>query len=226
MIYVDYINIDTISDNDYEYIKRWLPINFQKRVSGKLIDKKVSLLGRCLLYINLVKSNEGKMKELVFQLSSTRKLYVKNNPSFNISHAGSYVALAISDKNDNIYIGLDIEKYRSVSNINNILEYFSKEEKNALSNIKDVNNRFLKIWTKKEAFYKALGTGIYKNNSLKSVNCLEDTIKYDGQFWYFKEIPFDKGYACSCVTNKVTLIIPREQKIQELLASLSQNKSI
>ena len=96
MIYVNYLEIDSVSIEDIAIIKKNIPVNFQRRVSGKLISSKKSLLGRALLYDYLIKAKNKPVNKLVFKLYKSKKLYIENEFSFNISHTKSYVALAIN----------------------------------------------------------------------------------------------------------------------------------
>ena len=68
---------------------------------------------------------------------------------FSFSHAGDYVACAISDAP----IGIDVEGVRK--NIPLYSEHiFSKTEEDAVKNSKDEKKEFLKYWTCKESFIK------------------------------------------------------------------------
>ena len=82
---------------------------------------------------------------------------------FSISHCGSAVAVAVDDEE----VGIDIEevsRYRE-----HLVNYvLNEEEKDKM----DKKEMFIEIWTKKEAVFKLLGTGItheikdiLKNNS-------------------------------------------------------------
>ncbi|XP_022899266.1 uncharacterized protein LOC111412554 isoform X2 [Olea europaea var. sylvestris] len=81
---------------------------------------------------------------------------------FNISHTSSLVACGVTI---NSQIGIDVEeKHRNIKH--NILSfarrYFSKDEVQFLADILDPEIRrqeFVKLWTLKEAYVKALGRG-------------------------------------------------------------------
>ena len=83
---------------------------------------------------------------------------------FSISHCGSAVAVAIDDEE----VGVDIEevaRYRE-----HLVNYVLNEEEK--DEMEDKKGMFIEIWTKKEAVFKLLGTGItheikdiLKNNS-------------------------------------------------------------
>ncbi len=78
---------------------------------------------------------------------------------FNMSYSGEIIIVGVCLQND---IGVDIEKVRKINNIKNIAaENFSLQELKLLNSKFDKTNTFFKIWTRKEAFIKAYGNGIY-----------------------------------------------------------------
>ncbi|KAK4776508.1 hypothetical protein SAY86_005196 [Trapa natans] len=82
---------------------------------------------------------------------------------FNISHTASLIACGVTNSSP---IGVDIEKKdRKIQNniISFARRYFTPNEVERLSSISDLNvqrQHFLKLWTLKEAYVKALGKGI------------------------------------------------------------------
>ena len=70
---------------------------------------------------------------------------------FSISHCKSAVAVAIDDKE----VGIDIEEISRYKE--SLVEYTMNEEEKRFADKKD---KFMEIWTKKEAVFKLLGTGI------------------------------------------------------------------
>ena len=73
---------------------------------------------------------------------------------FSISHCGSAVAVAIDDEE----VGIDIEevsRYRE-----HLVNYVLNEEEKDKMDKEDKKGIFIEIWTKKEAVFKLLGTGI------------------------------------------------------------------
>lgn len=77
--------------------------------------------------------------------------YIENTPYFSISHSNQLVGIAV---NENYYIGLDLESYRS--NILSLKDKFlSQHERSHI----DLNSKLdiTKIWSAKEALYKLAG---------------------------------------------------------------------
>ena len=74
---------------------------------------------------------------------------------FNISHSEELLVCAVSDKN----VGIDAEKIGEYSK-KLIERVCSEEELERVLKSDNVNYEFCKLWTKKEAYSKLLGTGI------------------------------------------------------------------
>ena len=70
---------------------------------------------------------------------------------FSISHCASAVAVVIDDEE----VGIDIEEVSRYKE--RLVDYVANdEEKSVIGNVED----FIELWTKKEAVFKMLGTGI------------------------------------------------------------------
>ncbi len=89
---------------------------------------------------------------------------------FNISHSGDWLVIAVikhsldeTSMADNIELGVDIERYRTSTNIYPILNhYFTKDESESLLtlNENDQRERFFDLWALKESYIKAKGLGL------------------------------------------------------------------
>ncbi len=79
---------------------------------------------------------------------------------FNLAHSGERALLAIALGRD---VGVDIEKERSVDVLALGRRYFAASELQALVNTPPPRRlaAFFRCWTRKEAFIKALGEGLY-----------------------------------------------------------------
>ncbi len=112
-------------------------------------------------------------KDVIFSVTNQGKPYCKSHPEihFSLSHSEDYIALAISEKE----VGIDIEKIREarqkliekVCAENEIKRIFSSENPHAA---------FTEIWTRKEAYLKALGTGI--DRELTSIDTTDEKFKF------------------------------------------------
>ncbi|HEX7072380.1 MAG TPA: 4'-phosphopantetheinyl transferase superfamily protein [Rhodothermales bacterium] len=79
---------------------------------------------------------------------------------FNLSHAGDRVLIAVGRGRQ---VGVDVEHIRDVRYARSVANrFFSAYERDALQRLSDDEKRaaFFAIWTRKEAFIKALGGGL------------------------------------------------------------------
>ena len=111
-----------------------------------------------------------KKENLIFAVSENGKPFCKshNDIYFSVSHSGDFFAVAISKKE----VGIDIELLKNPTE-KLIKRVCSDNEKKLIDASKNKSETFTEIWTKKEAYLKALGTGI--DRELKSV----DTTNFD-----------------------------------------------
>lgn len=113
-----------------------------------------------------------------FKYNYYQKPYFVTNPfnlQFNMSHSHNMAILAITKKHP---IGVDIECIKPIKNITGIAnQLFSPQEysKFVLVPSNQKIETFYKIWTRKEAFIKAIGKGFsYPLNAFDvSFNCNE-----------------------------------------------------
>lgn len=81
---------------------------------------------------------------------------------FNIAHTDGLVMCGIDNHGDNL-LGVDVEKLDRRTDPALAKRYFSRPEIDFLENCSSEThqrNTFLRIWTLKEAFIKAIGTGL------------------------------------------------------------------
>lgn len=98
--------------------------------------------------------------QLRFETHEKGKPYLPHFPQcgFNVSHSGEWIAFAAT--NSTTTIGVDIEYHRQRDFVSIAENYFHKEEIEALKHTQNVQSLFFQYWTLKEAFFKALGSGI------------------------------------------------------------------
>lgn len=80
---------------------------------------------------------------------------------FNVSHAGDVAAYAFSTRRE---IGIDIEAVRAIREADDIAARFFSHRENEAYLALDPSDKalgFFSCWTRKEAFVKALGDGLY-----------------------------------------------------------------
>lgn len=99
---------------------------------------------------------------------------------FNISHTEKTAVCVFSDTET----GCDIEKPREYSD-RFVRRFFSENECSRIENSNNKPYEFIRIWTRKESFLKAYGSGITQR--LSELDTLEDTKKIGNDVYYFTE---------------------------------------
>lgn len=141
-------------------------------------------------------SSDVSLSNPSFSASSTN-LSTPAVPFFNLSHSGDFVMLAISDTP----IGCDIERLhkailsRHVFHPNELSLLLSQPEGTAR------NQAFLRLWTAKEAFLKAIGTGIDANATLYDLSSQNRICLPDGSVWAIEHHPLPDSIKSSCETS-------------------------
>lgn len=147
----------------------------QKSRASKFIcekSKNIYLLSHAFLNKSLSMLLKKNLNELIFYQNSSGKPYLKNSSCFfNLSHSHKSWAIVLS-KYD---VGIDIENVKYNLDCESIASsYFHPFEKNYINSSNNKYDAFFYIWTRKEAFFKATGTGI--NENLSNVNVVAENI--------------------------------------------------
>jgi 4'-phosphopantetheinyl transferase len=134
----------------------------QAQAESLLRNREKFLFSRALLRLSLSIYTNTPAPSLKFDSYPQGKPFLQDCDStfFNISHSGDWVALAIGpDK----HIGVDIEVARARKYLAIAKSYFHADEYAQLLKCQNDNEQktlFFQLWTLKEAFFKALGSGI------------------------------------------------------------------
>ena len=121
---------------------------------------------------------------------------------FNLSHSGSYIAIAFSSAAP---IGIDIEKVRKNLRAESLVRrFFHPDEYAQFQNMpEDARQEFIfRRWTVREAFLKGLGDGLsispgsFLVSGLDNGFCIKKSQK-DYSSWHISPIPAPDGYYCS-----------------------------
>ena len=135
---------------------------FDYQVSSKYkfqSDRDRYLLTRGILQVLLRRYFGAAHSSFDLSIDPYGKPFIKGgNYSFNLSHSKDILVCAFSYLP---YIGVDLEVSRTISNpLSLSTRFFNKADVNALEFSSNKNDAFLKIWTQKEAYVKAIGRGI------------------------------------------------------------------
>ncbi len=88
------------------------------------------------------------------------KPFLEEGPAFNVSHSEAALLIGVTDHGR---LGVDIEKQRPIEDHEQLARrYFSAAETAELLSLpgSERDRAFLRLWTRKEAFIKALGGGL------------------------------------------------------------------
>jgi len=165
-IHVWLVDINKVSNSDSNHYYSLLSDDEKVRMGKYHFEKDrksfrtTRAILRTLLSKYLIMDNEN----ISFQSNKYGKPYLdspkKNNFKFNVSHSREYTALAFNWINE---IGIDIEYINKELKIEEIVNnYFSSYEIQQLFRLEQKKRRhaFFRIWTRKEAFIKAIGRGL------------------------------------------------------------------
>ena len=162
--------------------------------------KQRKVLGELLLRSIVSRDHNIPSGALRTAYTEKNKPYLESHPDihFNISHSGHWVVIAFSDQP----VGVDVEKIRKV-NLNVARRFFSEEEKRRLFSLpeKEQLSYFFDLWTLKESFLKAIGTGLTR--PLKSFTVMQSANGFylgeSGEYSRIRlrQVPCEKNYRLS-----------------------------
>jgi 4'-phosphopantetheinyl transferase len=134
-----------------------------------------------------------------------------NRLKFNLSHTGEWALLAVCWERE---VGVDIEQIRPLPELAELAErFFSPAEREALRALhpEQKARAFFNCWTRKEAFIKALGSGLYQpldsfdvtlrpNEPAHLLRVEGDPAAVDN--WRLHEIDAPAGYAAALFVGR------------------------
>ena len=130
--------------------------------------------------------------------------------TFNLSHSDKAVALSSIEHDDQNTIGIDIELFKSIDDLDDISNVmFHGNERQLLLGYENKEKGFFRIWTAKEALLKAFGSGI--TDDIKHLNCglsLKNsayTLEWKHQRYYIQTIEFSWGVISVSWLEKVAV---------------------
>lgn len=155
-----YFNITPLRNKNIfaEKVKEVSPERLAKIERLKKQDDKFRCLGAGLL-INYVK-DIFHIEDDIMIAKNGKPHFTKAKMSFNISHSGNYVVIAVSDYN----IGIDIQRMEKRNSLIAEKNFCASECAyiNENDNYEIKRQRFHEIWTIKEAYLKNIGIGLRK----------------------------------------------------------------
>lgn len=164
--------------------------------AGKLSLETVRLL--------LQPFTQGDVGRLVFEYTDTGKPYIRHFPLFfNVSHSFERMVVAI----DEYPVGIDIERVvdRDIGLI--CRRFFSPFESSYVCHEREGHLfRFYEVWTAKESYLKAVGSGL---NGIKRCSVVSAdgvfTVSEDPNWKIHRSLCFDDYVMSVCVVNESQL---------------------
>lgn len=151
-------------------------------------DRFRSILGDVMMLMCIMEMTYSDLPSIKIEYSEHGKpVCTSHDVYFSVSHSGDYV-ICVADTKE---IGVDIEKIKSVPNTL-ICKIFNKVEANWAGSS---DERFLEIWTAKEAYLKLTGLGI--SGGLKTA-VVDPEAKTVNDLTY-KTVVTDDGYIYTVV---------------------------
>ena len=136
----------------------------------KKLDRNRFIIFRSILKFVLAAHTKLDVKDIYLDYHLNKKPYLASHPwlHFNISHSEDFAVIAISRN----MVGIDIEYISEDFNFTNLLpNIFNEKEILGIQNAVNKKHAFYTLWTRKEAFVKALGKGI--DDDFKFIPCLD-----------------------------------------------------
>jgi 4'-phosphopantetheinyl transferase len=125
---------------------------------------------------------------------------------FNISHSGDRFACAIAQ----FPVGIDLERHREIPAMQLVCRFFAASEIKEFCQLSD-NDRlphFFSLWTQKEAYLKALGTGLTLPLNAVELNLASPKIVggvAGTENWTIRPILAPPGYSCALVAARSSI---------------------
>ena len=212
---------DDIIDDYFEHVaQRLLPTREYVKLCKyeNKSDRQLSLLGKLLLFVEL--ENFGiplkNLTSLTYNAFEKPHLnFGSTDLQFSISHSGTLAVVAISIGQR---VGVDIEHVDRID-LPEPASVFTLEEQNW---IRSDSQRFLTLWTRKEAILKAEGKGL--DRDLRKVDATKNAATIDGDVFHVRDVPVSLHYACAVAfeEKKSTLILSHRQVNQLFLEGISK----
>ncbi len=157
-------------------------------------DKKRCAAAGLLLWNYIYKRHP---ENFTVSYNENGKPTVQNAPFFNLSHSGDFVMLSVNDTP----VGCDIEHLHKAILTKHVFHPNELERLSVLSEGDARNLEFLRLWTAKEAFLKAIGTGIDANANMYDLSSFNKIYLSNGSCWKIEHhaVPdFPEYLSCIC----------------------------
>jgi|GEM_PF-328417 len=156
------LDLSTITPEQSEHFSNRLSHDELERAKQFTRNRHHFIATRALLRHALTRYTRVSPEQLLFSRTLHGKPFITNSPIplfFNLSHSQNVAALAVTSLGD---VGVDIEYMRQRDYLKIVERFFHKDEYEQLLNCNEAEREqlFHRMWTLKEAFFKATGSGI------------------------------------------------------------------
>jgi 4'-phosphopantetheinyl transferase len=152
-------------------------------------DRDTTLMGKLLLRKGLLDFDRANHPLHAIKYTANNKPYLDDDIHFNVSHSGLLTVVALSDTDD---IGIDVEKIEPV-NPADFVYCFTESEYRQILALPDPTKTFYQLWTRKEAFLKAIGTGLSLSPAQVDAR---SNISWNNITWFLHQINLNDSYIC------------------------------
>lgn len=142
---------------------------------------------------------------------------------FNLSHSGQYIVCALCNKP----VGIDVERKRK-ADLRIAERYFTPTERHwILGAVGDEQNqRFITMWTIKEAYLKCTGRGLTQSLGSFSVNCFDNGFLLEGSSkarrHFVSAMEIENGYTVAICSEISTQFTPKLVDLADVIRSLQK----
>ena len=158
--------------------------------------RRAHLLGKLLLREGLLRfGSPSTLADL--RLTPQEKPYFENGPYFSISHSGEYVICALSQAGE---CGIDIERHRD-GRPADFRPWFTAEEVNQIELSPDPSRELIRLWTLREALFKAAGPEAEDAELKPMANPYTRAIIGD-KTWYLQSVEISDDYCASLAAER------------------------
>jgi 4'-phosphopantetheinyl transferase len=195
-IHIYCLDIRRFTADHYTDAERVMSSAERERAQKFVRGKESYIASRWLLRKVLARYSNLPPKMVEFLRTDKGKPYLpRSNIHFSLSHSGHWAMLAVANAE---LIGIDIEAVGTTRDLIGIAEsYYHPHEFARLQTLPGVaqSDYFYRLWTLKEAFFKAMGTGISAGLEKISFDLADDNINAqiaavlneDGDEWQFHQ---------------------------------------
>jgi len=220
----DYIHLwlldsDQITETELSSHIGVLDANERAKAERIKYNKKTYLASRILMRKALAHYVKKPPQDIEFSRTETGKPFLINQLKpvyFNLSHSKNFVVLAVCN---HAKAGVDIEGVRQRKFLDIAELYFHPREFSQLTACTESarGNLFFRLWTLKEALFKATGSGIANNLDKADFNFRDDKIIAEfsenlglvASDWQFFQYQITAGFLCALAVNSAQNIIPK-----------------